>query len=63
MSARRKPPTEPRARNPAPLVATSAFLLMSVASFWIPNENIAQTLRDSGVVSAIYCLAAPGQKD
>ncbi len=56
---------EPDERDPAPVVAATAFLLMAVASFWVPNDGIAQTLRDSGIISAIFCVVywlAAGRK-
>lgn len=45
-----------QSRDPTPIVVAIGFLLMSVLSFWIPDQTLGETARISGIISAIFCV-------
>ncbi|MCX7899425.1 MAG: hypothetical protein N2444_04980 [Methylocystis sp.] len=56
MSWRRKPRKDPEENDLSPIIAASFFLSMSVLSFWIKDERIADMIRGSGIISAAFCV-------
>jgi len=56
MGWRSKLQNEPPGRDPRPIYVATVGLLISVASYVIPDEGIAGTLFGSGLITAGFCL-------
>ncbi|WP_363350913.1 hypothetical protein [Methylocystis echinoides] len=56
MGWRKRLEKEPHERDPRPIYVAAAGLTLSVASYWIPSEDLAGTLYGSGLITAAFCL-------
>jgi len=56
MSWRKRLEGRPPERDPRPIYIAAAGLLLSVASYAIPDEGIAGTFFGSGLITAMFCV-------
>lgn len=56
MGWRKRLQREPPERDPRPIYVASVGLLISVASYAIPDERLAGTLFGSGLITAGFCV-------
>ena len=56
MSWRKRLQDKPPERDPTPIYVATFGLLMSVASYVIPDEGVAGTLFGSGLITAAFCV-------
>jgi hypothetical protein len=56
MGWRKRLQSEPPERDTTPLYVATAGLLISIASYAVPNEVLAVTFFGSGLISAGFCI-------